>query len=56
MLLSMIENGKKSKLPQKIDYPKQIFKSLKLESCLLKIISNPNICEKNGSGNNMTIQ
>ena len=37
---------KKSKLPQKIDYPKQIFKSLKLESCLLKIISNPNICEK----------
>ena len=37
---------KKSKLPQKIDYPKDLFKSLKLESCLTKIISNPNICDK----------
>ena len=37
---------KKSKLPQKIDYPKEIFKSLKLESCLIKILSNPNICDK----------
>ena len=37
---------KKSKLPQKIDYPKDLFKSLKLESCLIKIISNPNICDK----------
>ena len=37
---------KKSKLPQKIDYPKEIFKSLKLESCLIKILSNPNVCDK----------
>ena len=37
---------KKSKLPQKIDYPKEIFKSLKLENCLIKILSNPNVCEK----------
>ena len=38
--------GKKSKLPQKIDYPKEIFKSLKLENCLIKILSNPNVCDK----------
>ncbi len=37
---------KKSKLPQKIDYPKEIFKSLKIESCLIKILSNPNVCDK----------
>tara|TARA_Y100000816_G_scaffold286494_1_gene267711 strand:+ start:100 stop:2292 length:2193 start_codon:yes stop_codon:yes gene_type:complete len=37
---------KRSKLPQKINYPKEIFKSLKLENCLIKILSNPNICEK----------
>ena len=37
---------KKSKLPQKIDYPKETFKSLKLENCLIKILSNPNVCEK----------
>ena len=37
---------KKSKLPQKIDYPKEIFKSLKLENCLIKILSNPNVCDK----------
>ena len=37
---------KKSKLPQKIDYPKDLFKSLKLQSCLTKLISNPNICDK----------
>ena len=37
---------KKTKLPQKINYPKDIFKSLKLESSLIKILSNPNICDK----------
>ena len=37
---------KKSKLPQKIDYPKEIFKSLKIENCLIKILSNPNVCDK----------
>ena len=37
---------KKSKLPQKIDYPKETFKSLKLENCLIKILSNPNVCDK----------
>ena len=31
---------KKAKLPQKIDYPKETFKSLKLENCLIKILSN----------------
>ena len=38
---------KKAKLPQKIDYPKEIFKSLNLENCLIKILSNPNVCDKN---------
>ena len=37
---------RKAKLPQKIDYPKEVFKSLKLENCLNKILSNPNICDK----------
>ncbi len=37
---------KKAKLPQKINYPKDIFKSLKLESSLTKILSNPNVCDK----------
>ena len=37
---------KKTKLPQKINYPKDIFKSLKLESTLTKILSNPNVCDK----------
>ena len=37
---------KKSKLPQKINHTKDIFQSLKIESCLIKILSNPNICEK----------
>ena len=37
---------KKIKLPQKINFKKDIFKSLKLENCLKKILSNPNICEK----------
>ena len=37
---------KKAKLPQKINYPKDTFKSLKLESSLIKILSNPNVCDK----------
>tara|TARA_B100000161_G_scaffold167996_1_gene120200 strand:+ start:1642 stop:3834 length:2193 start_codon:yes stop_codon:yes gene_type:complete len=37
---------KKTKLPQKINYTKETFKSLKLESSLIKILSNPNVCEK----------
>jgi len=37
---------RKTKLPQKINYPKDIFKSLKLESSLIKILSNPNVCDK----------
>ena len=37
---------KKAKLPQKINYPKDTFKSLKLESSLTKILSNPNVCDK----------
>ena len=37
---------KKAKLPQKINYAKDIFKSLKLEGSLTKILSNPNVCDK----------
>ena len=37
---------KKTKLPQKINYTKETFKSLKLESSLIKILSNPNVCDK----------
>ena len=37
---------KKAKLPQKINYSKDIFKSLKLEGSLTKILSNPNVCDK----------
>tara|TARA_B100001027_G_scaffold142570_1_gene99274 strand:- start:10999 stop:13191 length:2193 start_codon:yes stop_codon:yes gene_type:complete len=37
---------KKAKLPQKINYPKDTFKSLKLENSLTKILSNPNVCDK----------
>ncbi len=37
---------KKAKLPQKINYPKDTFKSLKLESSLTKILSNPKVCDK----------
>jgi len=37
---------KKAKLPQKINYLKDTFKSLKLESSLTKILSNPNVCDK----------
>ena len=37
---------KKTKLPQKIKFEKKEFKSLKINDCLKKILSNPNICEK----------
>ncbi len=37
---------KKTKLPQKLDFNKDDFKSLNLEDCLKKILSNPNISEK----------
>ena len=39
-------NWKKNKLPQKIKFKKEIFKSLKLSDCLKKIISSPNISDK----------
>ncbi len=37
---------KKIKLPQKINFKNQDFKSLKLKDCLKKILSNPNIVDK----------
>ena len=37
---------KKTKLPQKIKFKKQDFKALKIENCLKKLLSNPNICDK----------
>ncbi len=37
---------KKTKLPQKIKFKKENFKSLKISNCLIKLLSNPNICEK----------
>ena len=37
---------KKTKLPQKLKFKKEKFKSLKVSDCLKKIISNPNICDK----------
>ncbi len=37
---------KKTKLPQKIKFNKNEFKSLKLSDCLKKILSNINICDK----------
>ncbi len=37
---------KKTKLPQKINFKKQDFKSLKLKDCLKKILRNPNIADK----------
>ena len=37
---------KKTKLPQKINFKKQDLKSLNLEDCLKKILSNSNICDK----------
>ena len=37
---------KKTKIPQKIKFDKNDFKSLKLIDCLKKILSNPNVCEK----------
>ena len=38
---------KKTKLPQKLNFDKDKFKSLSLSDCLKKILSNPNVCEKN---------
>jgi len=37
---------KKTKLPQKIKFNKNEFKSLNLSDCLKKILSNSNICDK----------
>ena len=37
---------KKIKLPQNIKFKKQEFKSLKIENCLKKLLSHPNICDK----------
>ncbi len=37
---------KKNKLPQKIKFKKQNFKSLKLSDCLKKLLKHPNICDK----------
>ena len=37
---------KKTKLPQKIKFKKDNFKSLKISDCLKKLLANPNICEK----------
>ena len=37
---------KKTKLPQKLKFNKDEFKSLSLSDCLKKILSNPNIAEK----------
>jgi len=37
---------KKTKIPQKLKFVKEKFKSLKISDCLKKIISNPNICDK----------
>ena len=37
---------KKNKLPQRIKFKKDIFKSLKINDTLKKILSNPNICDK----------
>jgi len=37
---------KKNKLPQKIKFKKENFKSLKLGDCLKKLLMHPNICDK----------
>jgi len=37
---------KKIKLPQKLKFKRDKFKSLKISDCLKKILSNPNICDK----------
>ncbi len=37
---------KKNKLPQKIKFKKQIYKSLKLNDSLKKLLMHPNICDK----------
>ena len=39
-------NWKKTKLPQKLKFNKDNFKSLSVSDCLKKILSNPNISEK----------
>ncbi len=38
---------KKTKLPQKLKFDKDDFKSLNLSDCLKKVLANPNISEKN---------
>ena len=53
---SMIVKWKKTKLPQKIKFKKENFKSLKINNCLIKLLSNPNICEKNGYGTSTITQ
>jgi len=37
---------KKTKLPQKLKFTKEEFKSLKINDCLKKLLSNPNVCDK----------
>jgi len=37
---------KKTKLPQKLKFKKEKFKSLKILDCLKKVLSNPNVCDK----------
>jgi len=39
-------NWKKTKLPQKINFQKENFKSLKILDCLKKILSSPNVSDK----------
>ena len=41
----MTESGKSLNFHKKL-ITKEIFKSLKLENCLIKILSNPNVCDK----------
>ena len=45
MLPYMIESGK-NKTSANIKFKKQEFKSLKIENCLKKLLSHPNICDK----------
>ena len=47
---------KSTKLPPKLQLKKDNFKSLNLSDCLKKILSDPNISEKNGCGINMITQ
>ena len=46
MLLCMIENGLKAKLPKENNFSKDQFKSLKLSDCLKKFLVDPNIADK----------